>query len=257
MTHSDFQQQLQNALRADAIPTDAQLRTMKAAAAQMHLQPPRPRLSFAAFLGTQVRFIGWKIWFLQALCLLLANGALDLLFGDYYFVNLRAAAISLGALAVLVMLTTLPFVYNAVVYQMQEMEAATYFSSQRLLAARLSIVGIGDMVMLAGLWGYGLWCTPLSAELLPLCLLLPFLLAAGGCLTLMSRCRPEKVCWGSVVWCGALFVAMTTTSSHLTLFSHAQAALTSILCCVALFLYCVWALQHLLKRSAFTELQLI
>lgn len=254
MTHSDFQQQLELALHADAVTEDARRRAVAAAAAQLRRRPLRPRLGFAAFLRTQVRFIGWKIWLLQALCLLVANGALDTVFGDYYFVNLRAASLCLGALAVLVMLTALPFVYNAALYQMQEMEAASYFSSQRLLAAKLMIVGLGDMVMLAGLWGYALCCTPVSAELLPRCLLLPFLLAAGGCLTLMGRCRPQQVCLGCVLWCGLVLMALAAANSRIV--APPSTALGSWLCCAALFLYCLWTLRHLLTRSAFTELQL-
>ena len=139
MTHSDFRRQLQAALQADAPQGDAKQRTLEAVTAQMQAAASRPRLGFAAFLRTQVRFIGWKIWLFQAICLLVANGALDTVFGGYYFFNSRPAALCLGALAMLVLLTALPVVYNASLYHMQEMEAASYFSSQRLLAAHAAV----------------------------------------------------------------------------------------------------------------------
>lgn len=256
MTHSDFRRQLQAALQADTSQEAAKRRTLKAAAAQMQAAVPRPRLGFAAFLRTQVRFIGWKIWLFQALCLLVANSALDTVFGGYYFFNSRPAALCLGALAVLVLLTALPVVYNASLYHMQEIEAASYFSSQRLLAAKLLIIGIGDGVMLVGLWSYALLRTPLSAPMLPLYLLLPFLLAAAGCLTLMGRCQPQQVCRGSAGWCGLVLLALSMTSSRLTLFTQAQTAWIGVLGCAVLCLYCFWALRYLLRSSAFAELQL-
>ncbi len=256
MTHSDFRRQLQAALQIDAPQGDAKQRTLEAVTAQMQAAAPRPRLGFAAFLRTQVRFIGWKIWLFQALCLLIANGALDTVFGDYYFFNSRPAALCLGALAMLVLLTALPVVYNASLYHMQEMEAASYFSSQRLLAAKLLIIGMGDGVMLVGLWSYALLRTPLSAPMLPLYLLLPFLLAAGGCLTLMGRCQPQQVCLGGAGWCGLVFLALSMTSSRLTLLTQAQSAWIGVLGCTVLCLYCFWALRYLLRSSAFAELQL-
>ena len=212
MTHSDFRHQLQAALQADAPQEDAKQRTLEAVTAQMQAAAPRPRLGFAAFLRTQVRFIGWKFW--------------------------------------------LPVVYNASLYHMQEMEAASYFYSQRLLAAKLLIIGIGDGVMLVGLWSYALLRTPLSAPMLPLYLLLPFLLAAGGCLTLMGRCQPQQVCLGGAGWCGLVLFALALTRSRLDLLTQAQAAWIGVLGCAVLCLYCFWALRYLLRSSAFAELQL-
>lgn len=256
MTHPDFRHQLQSALQADAPQEVAKQRTLEAITAQMQAAAPRPRLGFAAFLRTQVRFIGWKIWLFQAFCLLVANSVLDTVFGGYYFFNSRPAVLCLGALAVLVLLTALPVVYNASLYRMQEMEAASYFSSQRLLAAKLLIIGIGDGAMLLGLWGYALLRTPLSAYMLPLYLLLPFLLAAGGCLTLMARCQPQQVCLGGAGWCGLVLLTLSMTNDHLILLTQTQTAWIGVLGCAVLCLYCFWALHHLLRSSAFAELQL-
>ena len=152
------------------------------------------------------------------------------------------------------MLTALPVLYEAARCQMHEMEAATYFSSLRLLAAKLILVGIGDLAMLAALWCYTLWLTPLDARLLPLCLILPFLLAASGCLTLLGRLTPAHFCGGSVLWCVLLCCGFS-------FFSRQTLALSALVwpgigLCVFLLGYCLLTLRRILRSDHFCELQL-
>lgn len=248
----DFEQALRDALHATPATPDA-ARTAAICAAAARTQKPPKRLGFAPFLGTQVRFIGWKIWLFQALVLLVANHTLTVALGRIYFLDATIAMRCLSCLSVLVLLTALPFLANATRYHMHELEAATYFSALQLLAAKLLIVGIGDVVMLAGLWLYALTHTPLSAAVLPLCLAAPFLAASAGLLTLLDRTTPQVVLLGSVGWCSLLGASGMLVPRSLLATSSAT---SGIILCTILTLYCLFALHRLLRHGAFTELQL-
>lgn len=254
MSNHDFETELRAALHENGSTDVGRQQTSARVRSMVRQQGAAERIGFAAFLGTQVRFIGWKIWLVQALCLLAANVGLSNAFGMVYFTYPRLLVQCLCCLSVLVMLTALPVLYEAARCQMHEMEAATYFSSLRLLAAKLILVGAGDLAMLAALWCYTLWLTPLDARLLPLCLILPFLLAASGCLTLLGRLTPAHFCGGSVLWCVLLCCGFS-------FFSRQTLALSALVwpgigLCVFLLGYCLLTLRRILRSDHFCELQL-
>ena len=96
--------------------------------------------------------------------------------------------------------------------------------------------------------------TPLDARLLPLCLILPFLLAASGCLTLLGRLTPAHFCGGSVLWCVLLCCGFSV-------FSRQTLALSALVwpgigLCVFLLGYCLLTLRRILRSDHFCELQL-
>ena len=152
MSNHDFETELRAALHEIGATDIGRQQTSARVRSMVRQQGAVERIGFAAFLGTQVRFIGWKIWLVQALCLLAANAGLSNAFGMTYFTYPRLLVQCLCCLSVLVMLTALPVLYEAARCRMHEMEAATYFSSLRLLAAKLILVGVGDLTMLAALW---------------------------------------------------------------------------------------------------------
>lgn len=250
----DFERLLRAALQTVPTSERAMQETAAHAAALVHTEAPVQRLRFASFLGTQVRFIGWKIWLVQALVLIASNQALSFRLGEVYFLDATIAMRCLSCLSLLVLLTALPVLANASRCHMHELEAPTYFSSLQLLAAKLIIVGIGDMGMLTGLWLYALTHTPLSASVLPLCLLAPFLAAAAGLLTLLNHATPRVVLLGCGTWCSLLGASGLLAPRWLFLANGAVALGLSL--CVLLLLYCLFALHKLWQRNAFTELQL-
>lgn len=254
MKNQEFYATLHNALQTPPPSSgDSQKQQTVALAAQALAKHKKP-LSFAAFLRAQVRFIGWKIWLVQALCLLVANNALNFIYGAYYFANPHLMMQVLCCLSVLVMLTALPFVSDAALYHMHETEAATYFSSVRLLAAKLLLVGLGDAAMLAGLWGYSLFLIPLTPEALSLCLVVPFLLAASGVLTMLERLSPQRFFLGSIAWGALLCAVFHFSSRHLPPLD--DLFLPGLALSLVLLLYCLYTLRHLLRDHRFTELQL-
>lgn len=254
MTEQAFERELRAALHNSPASDAAMQETVRHARALAAQQGTVARIGFAAFLRRQVHFIGWKIWLLQALCLLVANGLLCASFGMAYFTAPRLLVQCLCCLSVLVMLTALPVLYESVRCRMHELEAATRFSATRLLAAKLLLVGAGDLAMLVGLWLSALWLTPLETRLIPLCLLLPFLSAASGCLTLLDRLAPAHFCGGSVLW-GILFCLAFSFVNRQGL---ALSALfwPSVALCALLFGYCLYALRRLLYTTHFCESQL-
>lgn len=254
MTKKAFEQELRAALH-EASVSDAALQEMVAhARTACAAQHTVERIGFAAFLVRQMRFIGWKIWLLQALCLLTANALLCASFGVAYFTAPRLLVQCLCCLSVLVSLTALPVLYESVRCRMHEMEAATRFSAVRLLTAKLLLIGVGDLAMLAGLWLFARMLTPLNTELIPLCLLLPFLLAASGCLTLLDRVPPSHFCSGSVLWGAFLCLAFSMISRRMIALS--AFFWPSLACCFILICYCLYTLRRLLCTDHFCESQL-
>lgn len=254
MTRQAFEKELYTALHETSASDKALQETITHARAAVVQQGNVERIGFAAFLRRQVRFIGWKIWLMQALCLLFANGMLNHTFGTVYFTYPRLMMQCLCCLSVLVMLTALPFLYEAVRCRMHEVEAATRFSATRLLAAKLILIGAGDLVMMAGLWLFAYMLTPLDAQLILLCLILPFLLAASGCLTLLDRLTPTHFCSGSILWAALVCLAFSLISRQaltLSVFFWPGLAL-----CFVLIGYCLCTLRRLICMNHFCELQL-
>lgn len=254
MSKQAFEKELSAALHSEPPASTGQRETAALARAMVTQRGAVVRIGFAEFLGEQVRFIGWKIWLLQALCLLALSSTMDGLLGGLYFLNGYIAMQCLSCLSVLVLLTALPFLASATRYQMHEVEAATHFSSLWLLAAKLLLVGAGDLVMLVSLWIYALLRTPLSADALPFCLLLPFLAAAAGLVTLLRHASPRGFSLGCVLWCAVLCSAGCLSSRWLWQF--AESTLLALALCAALLGYCALMLHKLWRENAFTELQL-
>lgn len=109
----------------------------------------RQRITFMQFLRMQVRFVGWKVWTIQGAALIMICWMMVRLYGEGYWTNPQSVASVLGSLSVLVFMTIPPFLYRSNRYGMQEVEAATRFSSSRLLLARFIIVGAGDAALVS------------------------------------------------------------------------------------------------------------
>ena len=254
MTQHDFQNHLHQALAQNTLNADdARRQTQALTAAALRAQNVQQPIGFGVFLLAQLRFIGWQIWLTQALVLITLNALLNLRFGAHYVLYPSLATRLLCFCSVLVLATALPFLHNATLYRMQEVEAATRFSSLRLLAAKLVLIGIGDLLMLGGILMISLYLTPLSLGHCLLCLVLPFLLAASGSLTLLRRLRTSRFYLASGCWCALLCTA--------SLFGGRWLVLTELtplwlLVAVALCAICVRELYQLFCRSAFSELQL-
>ncbi|POP31445.1 hypothetical protein C3B58_16405 [Lactonifactor longoviformis] len=167
---------------------EALTRILPLAKQEYRARAQRQSIPFGGFLVRQIRFLGKRVWFSQALLLLL----LCLLVNTGY--NIRSGITSLtfvpfllGCCSVLLLTAAVPMLYRSVRFQMLETEAAARFSVSRLLLARLCIIGSGDLVMLTALLLFAIQKSGLSAGGILLYLLVPFLLTASGYLTILAH----------------------------------------------------------------------
>ena len=80
----------------------------------------RSRLSFGHFLLTQIRFIGWKIWTLQMIVLVGIYLCMTEFFGKYYLEHEEELPRILMVVAVVVLMTLIPFLYRSFRYRMPD-----------------------------------------------------------------------------------------------------------------------------------------
>lgn len=223
---------------------------------ELNRKPSINRLPFRSFLMLQIRHMGWKIWAIQGILLALINGMLAVSFGQYYWGNQRYVAELLCFSSILVLMTALPFIHRALRFRMNEVEAATWFSSSRLLLAKLLIIGVGDLLMLGGILYTTILRTSINASGVILYLTFPFLLACGGLLFLLDHIPARLFLPGSAGMCGALLLMLFMADRIFPAFYHQTFSLAWGIVCLGLIICNVFQINRIIKRSAFAEMQL-
>lgn len=213
----------------------------------------RERISFLRFLVMQVKFIGWRVWTLQIAFLLVIRGAFHSFYGRE---NLRYMVRLLVCLSVMVLMMALPIIYRCVRYRMQEVEAASRFSSVKLLMAKLAMIGIGDLIILCGIFAAAVWGTSLRADRVFAAICLPFLLAGSGCLYMLGHFKAKQFFAGSMGWC-SLFILLSAVWSEQfeALFCRFLNA-GGIILCVLLTVFCICQFRYIMYRSPYAEMQI-
>ena len=254
MTNRELKTQLRRSLTApdlspapQALAATGQLAGMEAAR-----RAGRRRIGFWELARMQVRFLGWKLWAAQGLFLL----TVWLLFPKAFFAaELRrpqAAAQWLVGLSVLTSMTAPPLLYRSIRFRMQETEAASYFSSVRLLLARLLIVIIGNTALLAGFVLLAVLNTALRIGSAAMAAALPFLLSGSIGLYLLGHASPRQFLWGSLGSSAALLLVLESRRLRWLFFPTPLGGLV----CGALLLLCLWQLRQLLSSPVYAELQI-
>ncbi|MDO4281782.1 MAG: hypothetical protein Q4C56_09140 [Peptococcaceae bacterium] len=247
MRQKNFEEALQAAL---AEPQEAAVpeALRRVARLQARARARQKRIGFAALLGRQVRFLGWRVWLGQLALLVCSQRAMALFYGQTLLVEPLYGMRLLALLTLLVTASAWPMLVMADHYRMQEVEAATFFSTQRLLAAKLIIIGVGDAALLAALFALSFCYTQLEAASIVLCLLLPFLLATSSSLTILERFSRAHFlpAGGSALL--ALYMMLHVAAPWLVRYSGWSAAL-----CVILAGYLAWTLRRLLHSPALAE----
>ena len=159
------------------------IQTMRASCIAYQNRRQRKRILYPTFLLRQVRFIGAPVWLLQGFLLLCAYW----LFG---FANIdtvsslapRHLPVLLGCFAVFIAMTSIPFIGRSAQHKMLETEMATRISIPKLLLARISIIGVGNALLLTVSFLLASTKAELGTGSIALYLLLPYLLACCGCL---------------------------------------------------------------------------
>lgn len=259
MTRKALKQQLKTALQAVEVPVRPECvqRIQSLAQKEGGRIPEQDRIPFSAFLSMQIRFIGWKIWAAQGGLLAAICGLFAACMGEYFLNIPRNAGLLLCCLSVLVFMTALPFIHRSFYYKMHEIEAATRFSSVKLLVAKLLIIGIGDASMLGGLLCVAVYSTPLPAKSALLYVLLPFLMASSGFLYLLGHIPATRFALGGVLTGLLPVLAFATLAKLYPAFYQQAFSLQWAAVCMALAVFCGFRLYQIIYRSAYVEMQLI
>lgn len=255
MRNKDFRNTLRQSLHQTPIPTDDKhlAYTLSLAGNETVRMQRKERISYARFLSMQIKYIGWKIWAAQGVFLLMIRGFLD---SFYVRDNPRYTMRLLSALSVLVLMTALPLIYRSVRYQMQEVEAAARFSSVKLLMAKLTMIGIGDLFILLGTFLCALWRTSLQAGSVFLTLFFPFLLTGSVCLFLLGHLNARQFFAGSTGFCSLCILYSCAGLRHFeNLFCRPFSAGWTLICAL-LMLFCIRQFRYIMYRSPYAEMQL-
>ena len=213
----------------------------------------RKRLSFWQFLRTQVRFIGWKIWMMQLMVLGIVYACMTGFFEKYYTEHPEDLPRLLMVLAIIVLMTAIPFLYRSIRYRMQEIESVTYVSSVRLMMSRLFIIAVGDSVILASMYVTAISNSIIPKMLLFLCLSIPFFVASNGCLYMVGHLKPEHFLHGSIGLCMAMIGLFLYKGAWLELLF--QNGIYGLLLCILLMMLCIYQIWNM-QESSYTELQI-
>ncbi len=255
MKHADFEKLLAQSLQNTPRMETGLKNTIQLARIQASQKPKRKRIPFRRFLSRQVRYIGWKFWGVQGVLLLLFDRMLTQLYGEQVWASPSSVARLLFCVSTLVAMMALPLLYRSRKYRMQEVESASYFSSARLLMAKLAVIGIGDVLMLAGMFLTTMVRTSMEAGNLTFCMVLPFLVMSAAYLYMMGHCSGDGFFVGSVALGTAMILgAVVIPGRWMNLFQQSM-TLGWILFCGLLLVFSAKQLRYLLYRSPYTELQ--
>lgn len=258
MKDDDLKKILRQSLQQTAIKDDEKHLAVVflLAKAEAGRRAKKPRISFLRFLFLQIKFMGWKIWTAQGIFLWVLSNLLRH-WWRYLLENPSGITRALFCLAVLVLMTALPFIYRSVFYQMQEIETATYFSSAKLLMARLAIIGFGSVVILGGIFAGIVIKTSLPASNVFLWLAVPFLFIAGGSLFMLGHFGNKGFFYGSMSLCiFSILSCIALPERYHQLFQQSY-SLNWLMAGIFLILFCVGQLRYILYHSAYAEKQIV
>lgn len=214
----------------------------------------RRRFSFLRFLLMQTRYIGWKIWGIQGILLAIISYLLTCLY--HYRESPQFVAKLIFCLSVLVFMTALPFIYRSVRYQMQEIEAATRFSSVKLLMAKLMMLFIGDMIMMSGIFLTTIIKTSLQADSIILYLCFPFLLVSSGCLFMLGHFTPKHFLYGSMGLCLFFIIMISGLPGQYEVLLQQSFSVRWLAVCLFLVAFCIKQFHYISRHSCYTEMQI-
>lgn len=255
MRNKDFYNIVRHSLHQTPVPANDEhlAHMLSLSKKEISRRQNRERISYARFLSMQIKYVGWKIWAAQGVFLLIIRSLLTRFYGrddPKYMMRL------LSALSVLVLMTALPLIYRSVRCQMQEVEAATRFSSVKLLMAKLTMIGIGDLFLLGTIFLSALWKSSLRADSVFFTLCFPFLLTGSVCLFLLGHLNARQFFVGSTGFCSLCILFSCVGLRHFENLLCPPLSLGWALTCALLMLFCIRQFRYIMYRSPYAEMQL-
>lgn len=142
-----------------------------------------------------IRFSGWKIWLVQGVCLLVML-RLFIGFGGAGLISIPLASIrGLCIISASIPFITIPFIYRSFEYRMNELEMSTFLSYGRQLLIKLSVIGIGDLIMLLSGLYVAIFMFKLHTISAIIYGMLPFLLLKTIILYVLSQHSLDNAFW--------------------------------------------------------------
>lgn len=213
------------------------------------------RIKLNAFLALQIKFIGWKIWLLQGLVLAVLCYFLTVIFGEDLYKVKRYSAVSICSIAIMILMMSVPFIQRSLRYKMHESEMATYFSSVRLLIAKLLMIGIGDIFILNGILLLIVFKNYLSIGSALLYAIFPFLLTSFGVMYLLGHIPAQHFSPCCALLCAILYICIALLNKFAPIvfqqtFSAAWAGV-----CLVLLLLCLSQFRYIICYSSYAQMQ--
>lgn len=230
--------------------------TLKKAEAALSSRENFKKIGFWEFLLRQIKFLFLPIWLVQGVILLVLIGSLYSAYGERVIVNGRDIAVLLSSSSILVILTAVPLINRSIQYRMNEIEAATRFSISRLLLAKLLMIGIGDSVMLLGLFLVTIFRTSIGVYSTIMYLLLPFLLMSCVVLYLLGHVRMEQFTWKCLVAGAITFILVSIIGKLCPWFYEQAFTCVGLGICLILVVVCVHQIHHIMNKTVISELQI-
>ena len=214
------------------------------------------RNGFFKFFVRQMKYLSVPIWCLQGVILMLILLFLSYAYGEQMVESAKEFAILLCGSAILILLTMVPFIQRSVRYQMNAVEAATRFSSGRILAAKLLTIGLGDGVMILGLIIFNALCTSLSVPQIIVFLLVPFLILSSATLHLLRHVAADKYGTGCIC-VGLLFFLAVLLGGEVAPWIFAETGIIAwVITALAFGVFTTYQIRQLIKSSVIMELQI-
>lgn len=243
-------------LRNEKSNTEHLQKTIAFASNELCYRRQKERITFGAFLLRQIPYIAWRLWLAQGMVLILLCTMFYSAVGDYGYQGQRYVAVLLCYTAIVILMTSIPFIHRSIQYQMQETEAASRFSSLRLLAAKLLILVIGDGVMMGGIVWLAVFQTSVQLGSAILYLTIPFLAVSSGYLYLLGHVRARLIPVLSSAMCLLLSVILILVNRFYPMFFYQTMTVRWAGVCIILLLFCYYQLRHMMRRASYIEMQL-
>ena len=195
-----------------------------------------------------IKYIGWKIWLIQGLCLI---GMLRLFvsIGGQGLISIPLASIrGLCIISASIPFITIPFIHRSIVYKMQETEMSTYLSYGKQMLIKLCVIGIGDLIMLTS----GLYIAVFILDLHTVSALIygmfPFLFMKSITLFVLSHYHADNAFW---IY-GILYV-ISITSIELFVKYYPLESISGKIILLSIMVLLVIALIQTLKDIVYSE----
>lgn len=180
------------------------------------VRPPKKRIRFLEFMLRQIPFMGRKFWTAQGAAAFAMSGILYLsAAGELERLSVRHIPPLMGILAVMLVMSSIPFILMPYRYQMYEIEMVSRISLSRLLMAKMTLLAAEYVIVFVCSAGALTGTVNLSMARLAFYFGLPLLAACTGCVQIIRHTDKWKeasqragVCEGYCVCLGAVLIIL-------------------------------------------------